>query len=94
MPPRHSHRRKNSWSSGTEKTKCLITDIAMPGMSGLDLQSELKRRQHRIPIIFITAHGPEALRGRLIDGVAPACLSKPFSDKALLAALNTAFGVG
>jgi FixJ family two-component response regulator len=76
-----------------EKTKCLIADIAMPGMSGPDLLSDLKRRRHRIPIIFITAHETQALRGRLVDEGAVACLSKPFSDKALLMALNAALGV-
>jgi FixJ family two-component response regulator len=80
-------------SGYVEKTKCLIADIAMPGMSGRDLQSELKRRRHRIPTIFITAHEVQALRGRLVDEGAVACLSKPFSDKALLTALNAALGV-
>ena len=77
-----------------EKTKCLIVDVAMPKMSGPDLQKELKRRQYAIPIIFITAHGTETLRERLMAQGAVACLSKPFSDKALLEALNTAFGTG
>jgi FixJ family two-component response regulator len=80
-------------SGCVEKTKCLIADIAMPGMSGPDLQSELKRRRHRIPIIFITAHEAQALRGRLVNEGAVACLSKPFSDETLLAALNAALGV-
>jgi FixJ family two-component response regulator len=81
-------------SAHVEKTKCLIADIAMPGMSGPDLQSELERRQHRIPIIFITAHGVEAVRRSLVEKGAVACLSKPFSDEALLKAINTALGVG
>jgi FixJ family two-component response regulator len=80
-------------SGYVEKTKCLIADIAMPGMSGPDLLSDLKRRRHRIPITFITAHETQALRGRLVDEGAAACLSKPFSDKALLMALNSALGV-
>ena len=54
-------------SGYVEKTKCLIVDVAMPGMSGPDLQEELKRRQYDIPIIFITAHGEETLRKRLIE---------------------------
>ena len=80
-------------SGYAEKTKCLIADIAMPGMSGPDLQSELKRRRYRIPIIFITAHEAEVVRERLIDEGAVACLSKPFSDKTLLTALDAAFGL-
>lgn len=76
-------------SSGyVEKTTCLITDIAMPGMSGPDLQSELKRREHSIPTIFITAHGLERVRADLMEQGAVACLSKPFSDEVLLEALN------
>jgi FixJ family two-component response regulator len=73
------------------QTKCLILDIAMPGMSGLDLQEELIRRQNRIPLVFITAHGDEAMRVRLRERGAIECLLKPFSDTALLQALNTAF---
>ena len=70
--------------------KCLILDIAMPGMSGPELQQELSHRTHRIPIVFITAHGDEALRpGALERGAAP-CLLKPFSETALLEALNAA----
>jgi FixJ family two-component response regulator len=77
-----------------ERTDCLIADIAMPGMSGPDLQRELKRLQYDIPIIFITAHGDGTVRGRLMAQGAVACLSKPFSDETLLEALNAAFGVG
>jgi FixJ family two-component response regulator len=79
-------------SGYVEKTRCLITDIAMPGMSGPDLQSELKRREHRIPTIFITAHGLERVRAGLMEQGAVACLSKPFSDEALLDALNIGLG--
>ena len=80
-------------SSGyVEKTRCLITDIAMPGMSGPDLQIELRRREHRIPTIFITAHGLERVRADLMEQGAVACLSKPFSDEALLEALNIGLG--
>jgi FixJ family two-component response regulator len=72
------------------QTRCLILDIAMPGMSGPDLQRELKRRQQAIPIVFITAQSNESLRPRLIAEGAAACLSKPFSPAALLDALNAA----
>lgn len=75
------------------KTRCLILDIAMPGMTGLDLQRELKIRRHKIPIIFITGQKDEAVRARAFDQGAVEFLLKPFSDTALLAALNTALGV-
>ena len=71
-------------------TKCLIVDIAMPGMSGPELQQELKRRMINIPIIFITAGRDETVRSRLIEQGAVAYLIKPFSDSALLEALNSA----
>lgn len=77
-------------SDGVPQTKCLILDIAMPGMRGPDLQLELQRRQIMIPIIFITAHRDEAIRSRMLEQGAVDCLFKPFSDSALLAALNTA----
>ena len=71
-------------------TRCLILDIAMPGMSGPDLQRELIRLGHAIPIIFITAHGDAAERPRLIQQGAVDCLLKPFSEAALLKALHAA----
>ncbi|WP_377831223.1 response regulator transcription factor (plasmid) [Bradyrhizobium lupini] len=74
------------------QTGCLILDIAMPGMSGPELQKELARLRHKIPIVFITAHGDESTRPRMLKQGAAECLSKPFSDSALLEALNTAFG--
>jgi FixJ family two-component response regulator len=73
------------------QARCLILDIAMPGMSGPDLQRELALRGHEIPIIFITAQGDEALRPRMLRQGAVECLFKPFSDTALLGALNAAF---
>ncbi len=75
------------------RTRCLVLDIAMPGMTGPDLQQELARRRHEIPIIFITAHADEMVRPRLLERGAVECLSKPFSDTALLAALNAALRV-
>jgi FixJ family two-component response regulator len=72
------------------RTRCLILDIAMPGMSGPELQLELKRRRISTPIIFVTAHGDEAVRRRLLEQGAVECLLKPFSDVALLDALNVA----
>lgn len=72
------------------QTSCLILDVAMPGMSGPDLHRELTRRQHQIPVVFITAHGDETVRPRLIAQGAIDCLLKPFSDTALRAALDAA----
>ena len=74
------------------ETECLILDVAMPGMSGPDLQLELTRRQQDIPIIFITAHRDESVRSRVLEQGAVGCLFKPFSDTALLEAINTALG--
>jgi FixJ family two-component response regulator len=70
-----------------EQIGCLILDVAMPGMSGPELQRELTRRGYAIPIIFITAQSDAA---DLRDQGARACLLKPFSDTELLDALNTA----
>lgn len=75
------------------RTSCLILDVGMPGMSGPDLQQELMRRQRQIPIIFITAHGDEAVRPQLLEQGAVECLFKPFSDTALREALNNALHV-
>jgi FixJ family two-component response regulator len=69
------------------QTHCLLLDVAMPGMSGLDLQRELLVRRQHIPIVFITAHGETACPRALALG-ATACLFKPFSESALLGALN------
>ena len=75
------------------RTQCLILDVAMPGMGGPELQAELNRRKIRIPIIFITGQRDETLGPRLIEQGAIACLIKPFSDAAMLEALNAAFRV-
>jgi FixJ family two-component response regulator len=72
------------------QTGCLILDIAMPGMSGPELQLELKRRGMNMPVIFITAHPDEAVRRQILEQGAAECLLKPFSDTALLEALNAA----
>jgi FixJ family two-component response regulator len=80
-------------SDSVALTRCLLLDIAMPGMTGLDLQRELKTRAHTIPIIFITAHRDEAVRARAFEQGAAEFLLKPFSDTALLAALSTALGM-
>jgi FixJ family two-component response regulator len=76
------------------QTRCLVLDVAMPGMSGPDLQQELARRRQKIPIVFITAHRDEDVRPRLLERGAVECLLKPFSETALLDALNAALRVG
>lgn len=77
-------------SSELAQTSCLILDVAMPEMTGPDLQRELAIRQPGIPIIFITAQRDETLRPRLLKLGAIECLLKPFSETDLLEALNTA----
>jgi FixJ family two-component response regulator len=80
-------------SDSVGETRCLILDMAMPGMTGLDLQRELRIHGHTIPIIFITAQKDEAIRARAFVQGAAEFLLKPFSDTTLLAALNSALGV-
>ncbi len=77
-------------SEVVSETSCLILDVAMPGMSGPDLQQELIRRQQEIPIVFVTGNGDRTVRPRLLAQGAVECLFKPFSDAALLDALNAA----
>src|SRR5262249_24475952 len=77
-------------SDSVAETQCLILDIAMPGMSGLDLQEELKRRGQAIPIIFITGQKDDDVRKRAFQQGAVKFLYKPFSDTALLDAVNAA----
>ena len=73
-----------------DETKCLILDVAMPGMSGLEVQKELKRLGKLIPIIFITGHKNDHIRKEALKGGAVKFLYKPFSDSALLDAVNEA----
>jgi FixJ family two-component response regulator len=77
-------------SDSLGQTSCLILDLAMPGMSGPDLQRELTHRRQDIPIVFITAHGDETVRPQLLEQGAIECLFKPFSETALREALNAA----
>lgn len=77
-------------SDFVSQTQCLILDIAMPGMSGPDLQRELRLRDYDIPIVFITADGDATVRPRMLAEGAAECLLKPFSEMALLEALATA----
>ncbi len=73
-----------------ENTACLIADIRMPGMSGLELQAKLNSNYHRIPIIFITAHGDERMRMQALRAGAVEFLTKPFDDEALIDSVRAA----
>ena len=77
-------------SGSADETSCLILDIAMPGMTGPELQQELKRRGEEIPTIFITGQRDETIRARVLEQGAAGFLIKPFSDAALLAAIKSA----
>jgi FixJ family two-component response regulator len=81
-------------SSGRQhETGCLITDIRMPGMSGLDLQAKLNSDHSRIPTIFITAHGDEKMRLQAMRAGAVKFLAKPFDGKVLLEAVRGALEI-
>ena len=76
------------------ETNCLVLDVAMPGMTGPDLQRELKLREQSIPIVFITGQRDTTTRPHLIAEGAVDCLFKPFEPTDLLEALNAALRVG
>ena len=77
-----------TWPSGP--SGCLIVDVQMPGLSGLELQTELAALGSTVPIIFITAHDDPKARSRALNGGAAGFLEKPFDDEDLLAAIHTA----
>jgi FixJ family two-component response regulator len=77
-------------SGQQDKTGCLIADIRMPGMSGLELQSKLNSDDCPIPTIFITAHGDEKMRLQAMRGGAVKFLTKPFDGEILLEAVRVA----
>ena len=77
-------------SDRARETDCLILDVRMPGMSGFELQSRLGTIHPEVPVIFITAHGDEELRSRALRGGAVDFLLKPFSEEALLTAVQAA----
>ncbi len=77
-------------SDCANRTECLILDIAMPGVNGLDLQRELNLRARKIPIIFITAQTDGAVRTSAFEQGAAGFVLKPFSDTDLLAAVKAA----
>jgi FixJ family two-component response regulator len=80
-------------SDQVPRTKCLVLDITMPGMSGPDLVEELKYLGWKIPVVFITAERDEKVRSQVLEQGAIACLFKPFSGTTLRAALDNALSV-
>jgi FixJ family two-component response regulator len=72
---------------------CLLTDLRLPGLSGLELQQELRRRGNALPIVIITGHGDIAAARAAFKSNAVDFIEKPFDDEALLAAIETAFGI-
>jgi FixJ family two-component response regulator len=77
-------------SDALRNTDCLILDVRMPGMNGLELHRHLAASHSEIPVIFITAHGDEDVRSQALNGGAVAYLLKPFSEEALLNAIDAA----
>jgi FixJ family two-component response regulator len=77
-------------SDQLRQTACLITDVQMPGLNGIELQERLKAGGHRIPMIFVTAFPDERLRDRAMAGGAVSFMSKPFSDANLIVCLDRA----
>jgi FixJ family two-component response regulator len=73
-------------------SSCLLLDVGMPEMSGPELFRELRRRNVKIPVVFITARRDEAARSQLLNDGAVECLFKPFDETAMLQALNKAIG--
>jgi len=80
-------------SDSLGRTGCLVLDVTMPGMTGPELQLELARRRQDIPIVFITANSEPSLRPRLLKRGAVAYLTKPFSETAILEAINAALEI-
>lgn len=72
---------------------CLVLDMRMPGMGGIELQRQLVAGHHEIPIVFMTAHEEECARAGALNRRTGAVLSKPFSEEALLNAIHSAIGV-
>ena len=77
-------------SGHQQEAACLITDIRMPGMSGLELQAKLNAERCRIPTIFITAHGDEEMRFQALREGAVEFLPKPFDDEVLIETIRAA----
>jgi FixJ family two-component response regulator len=91
LPPRAYASAEDFLNSGQQhQTACLITDIRMPGISGLEFQARLNAEHCKIPTIFITAHGDAQMRMQALRAGAVEFLTKPFDDKALLETVRAA----
>jgi FixJ family two-component response regulator len=80
-------------SDHTSEPDCLVLDVRMPGLSGLELQSQLYEKNSVIPIIFVTAHTEDQVRDKAIQQGATAFLDKPFNDEVLLGAIHLAIRI-
>ena len=76
------------------RADCLLLDVRMPGMGGIELERQLLANHSEIPVVFITAHEEEIAPGQALDGHARTVLIKPFSEEALLNAINNVLGIG
>ena len=81
-------------SGSLEETECLILDVRMPGIGGVELRRYLELAGHDIPVIFITAHGDDSTRAQALGANVVEFLTKPFDDEALLEAIERALGPG
>ena len=72
------------------QTDCMLLDVQMPGLSGIELQARLRKMNCPVPVIFVTAHADKALRARALRDGATAFLEKPFNDDVLLGAIGSA----
>ena len=77
-------------SGNLNEVGCLVADIRMPGMSGLELQARLNAERHRIPIVFVTAHGDESMKMQALRAGAVEFLAKPFNEEVLLDCVRAA----
>ena len=73
---------------------CVVLDVQMPGLSGLQVQEQLARNGHRLPVIFITAHDDTVVRDQALAAGALAFVRKPFNDELLIKTLNVALKQG
>ena len=81
-------------SDQPRSSDCLLLDVRMPGMGGIELERQLLANHSEIPVVFITAHEEEIAPGQALDGHARTVLIKPFSEEALLNAINNVLGIG
>ena len=80
-------------ADGHSQPDCLLLDVRMPGLSGLELQSQLHGMKCMTPVIFVTAHTDDQVRARALQQGAAAFLGKPFDDEVLLSAIHSAIGI-